>query len=112
MNIFVLCLPAAVFLLILYFALSKKSGPAIRKAALITLIILTLCVIVSLALIFNESAGVTAGIFVESEGDTPVQSGNTNVLALVVFVLLFLLFLGVIIFTTLREYRETVKKGP
>ncbi|MFP3090467.1 hypothetical protein LQZ21_09095 [Treponema sp. TIM-1] len=106
MNIFVLLLPAAVFLLILYFALSKKSDPLVKKAALITLILLTLSVIISLVLIFSKPAEETISIAVESTPGTPVKANNTNLPALIIFILLFLLFLGVIIFILLRERRE------
>lgn len=97
-------------MLILYFALSKKSGPLIKKAALVTLIILALSVIISLLLIFNQPAEVSPGVFVESVPDTPIRSNNTNIVALIVFILLFLFFLGVIILTTLRERREMIKR--
>ncbi|MDR2758759.1 MAG: hypothetical protein LBB78_05215 [Spirochaetaceae bacterium] len=112
MNVFVLLVPAAVFLLILYFALSRKSGPLVKKAALITLIILTLSVVISLLLIFSESSGETLGVPVESSPDTPVKANSTNIPALIIFVLLFLLFLGVIIVTLLRERRETAPRQP
>ncbi|MDR0688659.1 MAG: hypothetical protein LBG08_00120 [Spirochaetaceae bacterium] len=109
MNIFVLFLPVTVFLLILYFALSKKSGFLVKKAALITLMFLTLSVIISLLLVFSEPGG-GAGIPIESLPDTPVKPSNANIPALMVFILLFLIFLGIIIFIFLRERREMIKK--
>lgn len=105
MNMFVLILPAAIFFLILYFALSKKSGPLVRKAALITLILLTLSVIISLFFIISGPSETALGLPVESVPDTPVQNNNTNLPALIIFVILFLLFLGIIIFILLRERR-------
>jgi hypothetical protein len=111
MNIFVLFLPAAVFLLILYFVLSKKSGSLVRKVALITLMILTLSVIISLFLIFSEPGGGARGISIESVPDAPIKTNSTNIPALIVFILLFLLFLGIITFTLLRERREMIKQG-
>ncbi|MDR2363441.1 MAG: hypothetical protein LBD65_03395 [Spirochaetaceae bacterium] len=109
MNVSVLFLPVMVFLLILYFAFSKKSGFLVKKAALITLMILTLSVIISLFLVFSASGG-GAGIPIESLPDTPVKPSTANIPALIVFVLLFLIFLGIIIFIFLRERREMIKK--
>ncbi|MDR2629326.1 MAG: hypothetical protein LBC60_00225 [Spirochaetaceae bacterium] len=106
MNVFVLILPAAIFLLILYFAFSKKSAPPVKKAALITLFLLTLSVGISLFLIVSEPSAVVPGIPVESSPDIPVKASYVNVPALIVFILFFLLFLGVIIVILLRERRK------
>jgi cbb3-type cytochrome oxidase subunit 3 len=109
MNIFVLFLPAAIFLLILYFALSKKSTSPVKKAALITLGILILSVIISLFLIFSEPGGAVPGT-IESVPNAPVKPNNANIPALIVFIFFFLFFLGIIIFVLLRERRETTKQ--
>jgi bacteriorhodopsin len=105
MPVVMVIAPLALFALIVYFAVSKKSSPPVRKAAVIALIIAGFSLIVSAVLIFSGSAG-AAVPGIEAVPDRPVQAKAVDPWYLAVFVAVFLLFLGFIVFMGQRERRE------
>ncbi|MDR2486258.1 MAG: hypothetical protein LBD55_12820 [Treponema sp.] len=106
--------PIGLFVLIVYFAVSKKSNLLIRWSAIMALIIIGISMIVCLFIIFGEPAAVVVKgpaikIISEEEEVTPVAGGNF--IPLLVFGIILLLFIAVIIYLALQEqYRHKKKK--
>jgi amino acid transporter len=101
--------PLALFILIVHFAVSKKSSLIIRWAAIMALLIIGISVALCLFIIFGEPAAVvvkgpTLNIMPEEEV-TPVKEGDP--LPLLLFVLLILVFIAFVVYHALREqYRK------
>ena len=105
--------PLGLFVLIVYFAVSKKSNLLIRWSAIMALIIIGISMIVCLFIIFGEPAAVVVKgptIKIISEEEViPVAEGDF--IPLLVFGIILILFIAVIIYLALREqYRHKKKK--
>jgi ABC-type Fe3+ transport system permease subunit len=109
MTYFMLILPLGVFLLIAYFALSKRSSPLLRKTAIITLILLVLAVVICLLLIVNrppEEPEAVLPVIVPQEA--PAKPPKINWGALIAVILFFL---GIVLAAILRERRKSLKNN-
>jgi predicted tellurium resistance membrane protein TerC len=106
----VMALPV-LFALIVYFAVSKKSSPTVKRAAVIALIIIGVSMIISAILIFREPAGVP-GPGIDPLPELPVQPKTADPWYLAVFVMSVLLFLGFIIYVGRRERRKKETPAP
>jgi MFS family permease len=117
--VFYFVIPLALIALgaIVYAALSKKSGPRTRRAALIALAFMLLSVIVCAVLILTGVAGVEGGEL--RPPDLPVEEtvppGN-DLWVLLAFILFFAVLFVVVAILSFREERRRKealkKKGP
>jgi heme A synthase len=113
-RMFFVIIPIALGFLgaIVYFALSKKSSRFVRLAALIALgaVILSVLVcglIVLLGLGRETKEPVVPDFFVTKQPEAPART-NTFVIALVMIFLL--IFLGMVVFFSLKEQRKTLER--
>jgi amino acid transporter len=93
--------------LLIRMALSKQSEKPLKLAAIIALGLIALSVIICLIMIFagpaaEEEEEVFAGLPLAE----PVQVSNPNGVYILLFGVLLLLFLGLIIFLSLREQKK------
>ncbi|GHV91225.1 hypothetical protein AGMMS50268_17280 [Spirochaetia bacterium] len=98
---------ALVFLgFIIYLALSKKSSPLIRLAALIAIGVIILAVIVCLIIIFAgfEPAAKT-GVPADFVFEEPAVPAN-NLFPIIILAVFILVLLGTVVFLALREQRR------
>ena len=104
---FILILPAAVFIVIAYFAVSKRSSPPVRRAAVLTLIILALAVIICILLVVNRSPEEPdrSPEFISQEAPEKRTAINWRTL-----IALILFLLGIIFTAVLRDRRKSLKK--
>jgi cytochrome bd-type quinol oxidase subunit 1 len=109
MSIFFYILPVPFLVLISYFALSRKSTPLIKRAALIALILVGLAVLASLLVVFGEPVS-KAGPIPAAVSVEPAVPQKSNIGAIVAFAVSLLLFLVLIVFLSLREHRRLPKK--
>jgi hypothetical protein len=93
-------------LLLLYFALSKKSGPGVKKAALIALILALITLGVSGILLFIGPLGRT-GIGRDTEPGIPPAPAGADLRLLIIMGIFLLLFLGLIIVLAIRDQRRS-----
>jgi threonine/homoserine/homoserine lactone efflux protein len=96
---------------IVFFAVSKKTEPGLRLAAIIALGLIVLAVIVCLILIFAGSSSIP----VESEpGDfldtSPAQKDGGLPWVIIIFTIILLGFLGFVIYLALKERNLQRKK--
>jgi heme A synthase len=97
---------------IVYFALSKKSSRFVRLAALIALGVVILSVLVCGLIILLSLGGgteepVMPDFFVTEQPEAPAKT-NTFIIALVMIFLL--VFLGMVVFFSLKEQRKTAER--
>ncbi|MDR1986921.1 MAG: hypothetical protein LBP88_08135 [Treponema sp.] len=99
------------FILIVYFALSKQSSLLIKRTAVIALILIGIAVAVSLYLIFSEPA-VILGPRVPAEIplEKPVPVKAVRAIPIAAGAILLLLFIALIVYIALRDQRR--KGGP
>ncbi|MHB9291544.1 hypothetical protein Holit_00622 [Hollandina sp. SP2] len=99
------------FILIVYFALSKRSSLLIKRTAVIALILIGLAVAVSLYLIFSEPAvTLSPGLPTEIPPDKPVPVKGVTSTPILVGAILLLLFITLIVYISLRDQHR--KGGP
>jgi drug/metabolite transporter (DMT)-like permease len=106
---FILIFPAAVFIVIAYFAVSKRSSPPVRRAAIITLIILALAVIICLILIINhptEGPDFSPAVISRKAPEKQTAIDWRTLIAVI------LVLLGIILTAILRDRRKSLKKRP
>ncbi|MDR3172384.1 MAG: hypothetical protein LBU17_12325 [Treponema sp.] len=106
LNYILLLFPIALFVLIVYFALSRKSSPLLRRVALIVLIIIGFSIILSLCIILSEPAASPRPVIADLPPDKPVQPQQNNLLFLVVFSIFFLLFIAIVAYISIRDQRR------
>ncbi|MDR0562435.1 MAG: hypothetical protein LBG73_07070 [Spirochaetaceae bacterium] len=112
-----LIIPAGLFALIVYFAVSKKSGLLVRWAAIMALILIGLSVVVCLFILFAEPGVVAVEgpniDFIPDREVIPVKKADP--LPLLIFAAIMLLFIAFVVYHALREqYRkkETDQEKP
>jgi cytochrome bd-type quinol oxidase subunit 1 len=112
--IFVSVFALGLVALIAYFALSKKSSPAIRWAAIIALILIGLSVAVCLVILFSgpTEAGGTAVVTIAAPPVKEAAPSDDSSFSITIFVAIFLLFLVAVIFFSLREQRRQGQRRP
>ncbi|MDR2519136.1 MAG: hypothetical protein LBD13_06985 [Spirochaetaceae bacterium] len=101
--------PLALFILIIHFAVSKKSSLIIRWAAIMALIIIGVSLALCLFIIFSDPAAVAvkgpAITLMPEEEIAAVKEGDP--LPLLLFGILLLLFIALVVYLSLREqYRK------
>jgi heme A synthase len=95
---------------IVYTALSKKSGPRTRIAALIALALMILTVIVCLILIFGGTALVKTGDVLPADLPAETSSAPENdVWILLVFIVFLIVLFTVVAILSFREHRRLRK---
>jgi amino acid transporter len=104
---------ALIFLgVIVFFAVSKKTEPRLRLAAIIALGAITLAVMVCLILVFVGSSSIPVesqpGDFLEDS--SPREKGGGLPWVLIIFTIILLGFLGVVIYLALKEQKQQKKK--
>ncbi|MDR0568110.1 MAG: hypothetical protein LBG87_02765 [Spirochaetaceae bacterium] len=109
-----LIIPIGLFGLIVYFAISKKSGLLIRWAAIMALILIGLSVVVCLFIILSEPGVVAVEgpniDFVPDREVIPVKKANP--LPLLLFAGALLLFIAFVMYLALRDqYRNKEKNA-
>jgi 4-hydroxybenzoate polyprenyltransferase len=105
-------LPPAFLALIVYFAFSKHSNPAVKRAAVIALIVLGISMGVCAMFIFSGHGG-TLNPLAGEIPDTPVQDDASDLRYFLIFGIVFLLFFALIFYISLRERKKTRKPaGP
>ncbi|MDR0624268.1 MAG: hypothetical protein LBG10_07535 [Treponema sp.] len=110
--------PAAVSLAgIIYAALSKKTGPRTKTAALIALAVMILTVIVCLVIIFGGAALVRSGeiVPVDIPAEKPAAPANDLwiLLAFIVFMIVLFVVVAVLSFREQRRIRAAKQaSGP
>jgi formate hydrogenlyase subunit 3/multisubunit Na+/H+ antiporter MnhD subunit len=95
------------FILIVYFALSKHSSLLVKRAAVIALILIGLALIVSLCIIFGEPTAILtkqAPVEVAQKDQVPVKV--VKPIPILIVVILFLLFIAWIVYISLRDQRR------
>jgi heme A synthase len=98
---------------IVYFALSKESSRIVRLAALIALGAVILSVLVCGIIVLLSLGGGGEPVmpdFLATEQPEPPAKTSTFVMAVVMVFLL--LFLGMVVFLSLREQRKTAERKP
>jgi hypothetical protein len=106
MPIFLFPLPVLAVAGILYFLISGKSVPAVRRAAVIALALVILSVLVCSVFVLGRSVAVT-GPGYSPEGEIPVTPVPPPNLTLIVgMALVFLLFVILIAIAARREQRR------
>jgi cbb3-type cytochrome oxidase subunit 3 len=99
------------FILIVYFALSKQSSLFIRRTAVIALILIGIAVAVSLYLIFSEpTVTLTPLPSAEIPPEKPVPIKVVKSTPIVVIAILFLLFIALIVYISFRDQRRDQHK--
>ncbi|MDR0721442.1 MAG: hypothetical protein LBF75_01435 [Treponema sp.] len=92
------------FILIVYFALSKHSSLLIKRTAVIALILIGIAVGVCLYLIFSEPAvTLTPQLPTEIPPEQPVPVKVVKSTPIVIVVILFLLFIALTVYISLRD---------
>jgi amino acid transporter len=102
-----LVLAAITLSAIMYIALSKKTGPRTRIAALIALAVMILTVIVCLIVIFGGTALVKTGEALPADlpVENPAVPGN-NVWILLAFIVFLIVLFAVVAVLSFREQRR------
>jgi hypothetical protein len=95
-------------LLLLYFAFSKKSGPRVKKAALIALILVLITLGVSAVLLFIGPVVRTRTVRDVAPGIPPTSAG-TDLQLLIIMGIFLLLFLSLIIVLAIRDQRHSAR---
>jgi preprotein translocase subunit SecG len=91
---------------ILYFVFSKRSGPAVKKAALAALVLALIAMMVNAVLLLaGHPAGIGPGGDLRQE-NLPLSAG-TDFWTLIIMGILLLLFLGFIIVAAIRDQRRS-----
>ncbi|MDR2552222.1 MAG: hypothetical protein LBD31_03530 [Treponema sp.] len=100
--------------LIAYFALSKKTNPAVRKAcaAALVLIGLAFAACAVLLIFMLGPAGVKSTGFEDIPPAPPAQEGRQDIITMLVIAAAVFLFVALIIILSIREQRRTGKKAP
>jgi amino acid transporter len=113
MNMLYVFSPLAVIFLgvIVFFAISKKTEPRLRLAAICALGVIALAVVVCLILVFAGSGSIP----VEPEpgdflNDSPKPKGGTLPWGIIIFTIILLGFLGLVIYLALKEQKQQKKK--
>jgi cbb3-type cytochrome oxidase subunit 3 len=95
------------FILIVYFALSKQSSPLIKRTAVIALILIGIAVMVSVYLILSEpAAALTPRPPTEMPPENPVPVKVVKTTPILVLAILFLLFIALTVYLSLRDQRR------
>jgi hypothetical protein len=105
MLFFLVPLSAVILAGIIYFAVSLKSEAAVRRAAIIALIVIGLAVIASLIVIFSEPVKAT-GSGIPGLPAVPVKPVKTNSLLVLLFSIIFLAFIASILFIAFRQQKK------
>ncbi|MDR2393788.1 MAG: hypothetical protein LBD93_06510 [Treponema sp.] len=95
------------FILIVYFALSKRSSPLIKRTAVIALILIGIAVAVSVYLIYSEPVATLSTkppSTIPPENPVPVRVVKTTPVLIVT--VLFFLFIAWIVYISLRDQRR------
>jgi hypothetical protein len=95
-------------LLLLYFAFSKKSGPRVKKAALIALLLALVTLGVSAVLVFMGPL-VRTGPARDAVPDIPAPSAGADLRLLIIMGIFLLLFLGLVIVLAIRDQRRSAR---
>jgi hypothetical protein len=101
-------IPVLPLAMISYFAVSKRSGPRIRRTAVIVLILLGVSMAVCAGLIFVGSP-VHTGSLDRDLPVAPVEAVQADYGAVIVFGIFFLFFFGVIFYLIFQERRRVRK---
>jgi TRAP-type C4-dicarboxylate transport system permease small subunit len=106
MPIFLFPLPVLALAGIFYFVVSGKSAPAVRRAAIIALILALLAMLVCSVFILSHPAAVT-GLSYSPDSETPVTPVSSLNIALVIgMALIFIFFAALIAIAARREQRR------
>ncbi|MDR1048063.1 MAG: hypothetical protein LBL64_09820 [Treponema sp.] len=103
---------ALIFLgVIVFFAVSKKTEPRLRLAAIAALGVITLAVMVCLILVFAGSSSIPVepepGVFLDNP---PRQKGGGLPWMVIIFTIILLGFLGTVMYLALKEQKRQKKK--
>jgi cytochrome bd-type quinol oxidase subunit 1 len=111
MIIFGVVLGLAIMAAMVYLALNKKSGFAVRLAALIALALMIITVIVCLFIVFGGRTALVEESVLAIEDAVPVEAeqGNNSLTLLLVFMFLFVFF-AIVVLLSLREHRKNLQK--
>jgi uncharacterized paraquat-inducible protein A len=101
-------IPVLPLAMISYFAVSKRSGPLIKRAAVIALILLGVSMAVCAGFIFTGSPAYGVSID-RTLPAAPAGMAKNGYGAIIAFGVFFLLFFGIIFYLTLQERRRTRK---
>ncbi|MDR1903190.1 MAG: hypothetical protein LBQ88_13035 [Treponema sp.] len=105
MLYFLVPLSAVILAGIIYFAVSLKSEPVVRRTAIIALIVIGLAVITSLIVIFSEPVE-AVGSDIPGIPAVPVKPVKTNSIWVFIFSIIFLLFIASILFIAIRQQKK------
>jgi cytochrome bd-type quinol oxidase subunit 2 len=102
---------ALVFLgFIVYLALSKKSSPLVRLAAIIALAVIILAIIVCMIIIFSAQGAEPGAEPVDFITDEPVAPASNNYFSVIFFLVFIIVLLGIVLILSLREQRKSTKE--
>ncbi|MDR1174470.1 MAG: hypothetical protein LBK83_03210 [Treponema sp.] len=106
-------IPLAIIFLgvIVFFAVSKKTEPRLRLAAIVALGAITLAVMVCLILVFVGSSSIPVepepGVFFDDfPGDSPRQKDGGLPWMVIIFTIILLGFLGTALYLALKERKR------
>ncbi|MDR2094480.1 MAG: hypothetical protein LBP76_03045 [Treponema sp.] len=105
MLFFLVPLSVVILTGIIYFAVSLKSETAVRRTAIIALIVIGLAVIASLIVIFSEPVKAT-GSGIPGFPAVPVKPVKTNSPWVLLFSIIFLIFIALILFIAFRQQKK------
>jgi cytochrome bd-type quinol oxidase subunit 1 len=103
-----LILSVGLLLLIIYFALSKKSSRGVKNVAIVALIIVALSVLVSVVImfIFRQPVAVIGNEPIREVIEEEVMVVKDNSFMMLIVAVFFLLLLGVIVYFALKEQKR------
>ncbi|MDR2534678.1 MAG: hypothetical protein LBD29_01435 [Treponema sp.] len=107
-----LIVPIGLFVLIVYFAVSKKSSLLIRWTAIMALILIGISTVVCLFILFAEPEAIVINgpnINIISEKEATVVS-KANPLLLLICAAVLLLFIAFVVYHALQEQQRLSKK--
>ncbi|MDR2739635.1 MAG: hypothetical protein LBB68_07370 [Treponema sp.] len=95
---------------IIRFALSKETEKPVKRAAVIALAVISLAIIVCLIMIVSGPGVVEEEpVFSGFPLAEPVQAANSNTWYIMGFGIIILLFLGLIIFFSMKDKKKALK---
>ena len=97
--------------LIIRFAVSSKSSRLLKRAALIALVLILVSIgICAIVLVIGPGEDQEANGFLAFQEAVPVAAGESRLTEVLVFIVIFLAFLGFVIFLARRDQQR--KQGP
>ena len=111
MQIVLIILSLGILVGIIYFAFSPKSSPLLKRVAFIALGVIALALVICGIFLIMGPAEETGIIPIPGFHEPPAQEAESRVsVELVVFILIFLLIMGIIIYSAIKEQQKKSSK--